>query len=199
MKLHLILSRLLSLLHTFPGCVLLVCHMDSPQNITLQKDFASKLFCFLRMGVPDQKIRAELWRRLLPPAAPLSASVNFIELGKRYELIPGEIRSAVARACAEAAMRGEEIVLQQSKDGCTDKDKGADKSAGMNEALKANRGVDETSTRPRSSSMTSETGVNTNNSVAVFAIRQKDLMLAGEAEVRKSRIGNYDLVSKLFL
>jgi hypothetical protein len=35
-KLHLLLSRMLEVLHRFPGCVVLLVHMDQPQNISLQ-------------------------------------------------------------------------------------------------------------------------------------------------------------------
>lgn len=104
-KLQLILSRLLSVLHAFPGCVVLICHMDAPQNITLQRDFAAQLFCFLRFVTPPHDIRAKLWARLLPPRAPLAKDINFAELGRRFELNAGSIRAAIARASAEAAMR----------------------------------------------------------------------------------------------
>ena len=76
--------------------------MDSPQNVTLQRDFASKLFCFLRMGCPSAELRAKLWRRLLPPLAPVAQDVGFTELGRRFDLNAGGIRNAVARAAAEA-------------------------------------------------------------------------------------------------
>lgn len=33
------------------------------------------------------------------------SDVSFVELGRRFDLNPGSIQSAVARACAEAAMR----------------------------------------------------------------------------------------------
>ena len=159
-KLHIMLGRLLSVLHTFPGCVLLVCHMDSPQNITLQRDFASKLFCFLRFGSPAPELRSKLWKQLLPHLAPVAEDVSFNELGRRFDLNAGGIRNAVARAAAEAAMRGEETTARLPS--------GAD-TADAAAAEKA------------------------------FQIRHKDLMLAGEAEVRKSRAGNYDLMSNLFM
>jgi hypothetical protein len=104
--------------------VVLIIHIDNPQNINLQRDFAVKLFCFLRIPVPPHDIRAKLWAKLMPPGAPLCFEgekklesgnkedkeekdkiVNFTELGRRYELNAGSIQAAIARACAEAAMR----------------------------------------------------------------------------------------------
>jgi SpoVK/Ycf46/Vps4 family AAA+-type ATPase len=104
-RLHLLLSRMLGVLHSFPGCVILICHMDSPQNLTLQQDLAMQLFCFLRFVVPPYSVRAKLWQRLLPGNAPLSKDISFIELGRRFEIQAGSIRAAIARASAEAAMR----------------------------------------------------------------------------------------------
>lgn len=142
-KLQLLLSRLLGILHSFPGCVVLIANMDSPQNITLQRDFAAQLFSFLRFIIPCHEVRCKLWQHLLPPLAPLGADINFNELGRKFELTPGSIASAIARAAAEAAMRD-------------------------------------------------------NNSTSGCKINQKDLMLAGDAEVSKLRHGNFELISRLF-
>jgi hypothetical protein len=38
----------------------LIVHIDQPQNITLQRDFAVKLFCFLRFSTPTHDIRYKL-------------------------------------------------------------------------------------------------------------------------------------------
>ena len=85
-KLHILLSRVLEVLHGFPGAVILLCHMDSPQNITLQRDFATKLFAFVRFMVPPHEVRAKLWRRMLPAHAPLAADVSFQELGRHFAI-----------------------------------------------------------------------------------------------------------------
>ena len=73
-KLHLLLSRILEILHNFPGVVLLLCHIDNPQNISLQRDFASRLFCMLKFSAKDTpyEIRAKQWRLLMPSNAPIS-------------------------------------------------------------------------------------------------------------------------------
>lgn len=36
-KLNVILSRIVEILHSFHGCVVLLCHIENPQNITLQR------------------------------------------------------------------------------------------------------------------------------------------------------------------
>lgn len=42
----------------------------------------------------------------MPAGAPVAEDVNYVELGKRFELGPSSIQAAVQRACAEAAYRG---------------------------------------------------------------------------------------------
>lgn len=111
-KLHLLLSRILGLLHAFPGCVFLLCHVDQPQLLTLQRDLATKLFSFVRFGLPPHDLRAKLWRSLLPAAAPLAADISFADLGRRFELTPGGIQAATSRAAAEAACRPAPLLCQ---------------------------------------------------------------------------------------
>eukprot|EP01035_Chromulina_nebulosa_P017063 gene17063-22575_t len=104
-KLHLLLRRLLDILIGFPGLVILICHVENPQNISLQRDFATKLFSFIRFTVPPSDIRINLWQKLLTHNVSLAKGISYIELGKKYELFPSSIASAISRAVAEAAMR----------------------------------------------------------------------------------------------
>lgn len=79
------------------------------------RDLSSRLFSFLRLSLPPADLRAKLWKALLPPNAPLQKAatgaaggvVDFTNLGRRFELYPGEIGGAVRVACAEVAARGE--------------------------------------------------------------------------------------------
>ena len=107
LRMNLLLTRVLDALHTFPGLVLLVCHIDDVQNLSLKRSLAVKLFNLMRFNIPPHSVRAELWRHLMPKKAPLDGSVNFNELGRRFELNSGSIQSAIAKACAEAVARGE--------------------------------------------------------------------------------------------
>ena len=144
-KLPAALSRVLEVLHGFPGTAVLLCHLDSPHGLTLQRDFASRLFGLVRFSpqLTPHDVRSRLWQALVPSAAPLEPGINFAELGRRFELSPGSIQSAVARACAESAMRDQ-------GPGC--------------------------------------------------AVRHKDLVAAGDAEVAKLRGGgaSFEIIAKMF-
>lgn len=120
-KLHLLLSRLLDILHNFPGLVILICHFDSPQRLNLEREFAMKLFACIRFVMPTSDVRAKIWFALLPKNVVISSSVSLIDLGKRFELYPASIASAISRAVAESAIRvssrddsvNAEVVIQQ--------------------------------------------------------------------------------------
>lgn len=86
------------------------------------REFATRLFSFLRFTIASHEIRTALWQALLPPGAIAQPTViptgnssasakksepklNFEQLGRRFELNAGSIRAAIASAVAEAAMR----------------------------------------------------------------------------------------------
>jgi hypothetical protein len=85
-----------------------------------RREFATRLFSFLRFTIAGHEIRTSLWQALLPPGAiaattaiPESSNgtakktekLNFEQLGRKFELNAGSIRAAIASAVSEAAMR----------------------------------------------------------------------------------------------
>jgi hypothetical protein len=86
------------------------------------REFATRLFSFLRFTIAGHEIRTALWQALLPPGAVAIADIataesssngaakkieklNFEQLGRKFELNAGSIRAAIASAVSEAAMR----------------------------------------------------------------------------------------------
>ena len=61
----------------------------------------------LEFPVPEATTRAKLWRQLTPKEAPLKDDVDFTELGTRFELTGGHIKSAVFRAAVEASLQAD--------------------------------------------------------------------------------------------
>lgn len=105
MKLPLLLSRLLDVFSSFPGLIILVCHIENAQNLILHKEFAARIYSFVRFTVPSHDLRASLWRELTPPNAPLHSNIDYIELGRKFELGPRGISNAISRACARVVGR----------------------------------------------------------------------------------------------
>ena len=105
MKLTILLSRLLDIFILFPGLIILICHVDNPQNLILHKEFSSRIFSFIRFTVPTHELRTLLWRELIPPNAPLSEDIDYNDLGRKFELGPRGISYSIARACSQALIR----------------------------------------------------------------------------------------------
>ena len=59
----------------------------------------------MRVVLPQADIRTQLWKALLPVNAPVATDIDFNTLGRKFELYPGSIESAIAHAAAEAASR----------------------------------------------------------------------------------------------
>jgi ATP-dependent 26S proteasome regulatory subunit len=65
---------------------------------------------------PDGASRALIWRRLIPPEAPLGADVDFNVLGQKYELSGGHIKNAVLRAACRAMAREKPMNMRILRD-----------------------------------------------------------------------------------
>ncbi|MCX8015298.1 MAG: hypothetical protein N2748_04690, partial [candidate division WOR-3 bacterium] len=64
----------------------------------------------IKFDVPKAEERAKIWRALIPLNAPLADDVNFIELGKRFELTGGEIKNAILKVVRECSIIGAEKI-----------------------------------------------------------------------------------------
>ena len=100
------LSKALDALGAYPGVVLLVAHVEDLSTLRFAPSFARRLALALPFSTPDAKLRAKLWRAVLPPACPLAGDVDFSRLGAKHELLPASIRRAALLAAAAAAKRG---------------------------------------------------------------------------------------------
>jgi len=114
------------------------------------------------------------------------------DLGRRFEFYPGTIAAAVARATAEAGMRGVPLYSQTTNKGTSN---GNSKEA--KEASSTTTTATSTATSTASSTTTSSDSTAAKKS-NICEIRQKDLMNAAEAEDAKLKAANYELMSKLF-
>ncbi len=95
-------AYLLSRIELFEGLVVLATNLR--QN--LDGAFARRLDFIIGFDPPDAGQRAQLWRRLLPPAAPLNPGVDIERLAALYAIPGGMIRSAAVSAGYLAADGG---------------------------------------------------------------------------------------------
>ncbi|KAJ1455377.1 P-loop containing nucleoside triphosphate hydrolase protein [Pelagophyceae sp. CCMP2097] len=98
------LARALGQLARYPGVVILVAHCEEPAAIRLAPDFLRHLSFALPVAKPDSKLRAKIWRAVVPETAPLAPDVDWGKLAK-HELLPSSIRRAAFTAAAIASAR----------------------------------------------------------------------------------------------
>ena len=98
-------AYLLSRIERFEGLVVLATNLR--QN--LDGAFARRLDFIVGFDPPDASQRAQLWRRLLPPGAPLDPGVDVERLAALYAIPGGMIRSATVSAGYLAAADGRVI------------------------------------------------------------------------------------------
>jgi hypothetical protein len=95
-------AYLLSRLERFDGVAVLATNLR--QN--LDTAFARRIEFIVPFDLPDVAEREELWRRHLPPGAPLAASVDCARLAALYDLPGALIRNAAVAAAFLAAADG---------------------------------------------------------------------------------------------
>jgi len=98
-------NYLLQRLESFTGICLLTSNHESHIDIAFQR----RLSLHLRFELPDAEQRAELWRAMLPDAAPVERTLDLEALGRRYAMSGGYIRNAALRAAFLAANDGTAI------------------------------------------------------------------------------------------
>ncbi|HZS35841.1 MAG TPA: ATP-binding protein [Polyangia bacterium] len=92
-------NYLLQRIETFSGIAILTTNQESVMDAA----FKRRIRYHVNFPFPTVEERALLWKRLIPPEAPLAADVDPARLAKRYEMSGGHIKSAVLRAAFAAA------------------------------------------------------------------------------------------------
>ncbi len=90
---------LLQLIERYDGLVLLTTNLKSSLDNALERRLSFKI----NFPFPDVKMRATIWRQLIPDTAPLEDDMDFELLGESFELSGGSIKNAVLRAAYRAA------------------------------------------------------------------------------------------------
>ena len=98
-------NYLLQRLESFTG----ICVLTSNHEANIDPAFQRRLSLHLRFDVPDLEERAQLWRAMLPAAAPVEQGLDFDTLAQRFSMTGGYIRNAALRAAFLAADEGSSI------------------------------------------------------------------------------------------
>ncbi len=103
-----VVNVLLQLIERHEGVVLLATNRAE----ALDKALTRRLGWHLRFAMPDARLRAGIWRALLPATVPVHGVLDFERLGRNFALTGGHIKNAVFKAAFRAARS--EIAVQQA-------------------------------------------------------------------------------------
>jgi SpoVK/Ycf46/Vps4 family AAA+-type ATPase len=102
---NLTVNYLLQRLEEYSGVAVLTTNKEA----SLDEALARRLSLHLRLDVPDEGAREELWHRHLPPGAPGAAGVDVERLAREFELTGGTIKNVALRAAFLAAARDQPL------------------------------------------------------------------------------------------
>ncbi len=89
-------------METHAGVVILITNLRD----RVDPAFLRRLKFAVHFPVPSADLRQRLWRLLLPQETPVSGPLDLAELARAHAMSGGDIKTAVFRAAAAAALRG---------------------------------------------------------------------------------------------
>lgn len=98
-------NHLLQRLERFDGVALLTTNYE--ENI--DEAFMRRVLFKVQFTFPEARDRSKLWRSMLPTQAELDGDIDFVRLGRAFEMSGGHIKNAVLRAAFAAAEAGDAI------------------------------------------------------------------------------------------
>jgi hypothetical protein len=95
-------NYLLQRLDSFEGIAILTTNFGN----AIDPAFKRRLTYRVTFPFPDEEMREQLWRSLIPPQVPIAGALDFAGLAQRFRLSGGYIRNAALRAAFLAAEEG---------------------------------------------------------------------------------------------
>jgi hypothetical protein len=98
-------NYLLQRLDSFEGIAILTTNFGN----AIDPAFKRRLTYRVTFPFPDEEMREQLWRSLIPPQVPVQGKLDFAGLSQRFRLSGGYIRNATLRAAFLAAEEGSSL------------------------------------------------------------------------------------------
>lgn len=96
------INYLLQRLDTFEGIAILTTNFGS----AIDPAFKRRLTYRVTFPFPDEEMREQLWKSLIPPQTPIAGKIDFASLSQRFRISGGYIRNAALRGAFLAAEEG---------------------------------------------------------------------------------------------
>jgi SpoVK/Ycf46/Vps4 family AAA+-type ATPase len=90
-----------------------LCILSTNRHATLDKAFERRISLKVEFAPPDRAMRADIWRKLLPPKMPLGRDVNLAALAE-HDLTGGEIKNVVMNTARLAVCRGADATVMDA-------------------------------------------------------------------------------------
>jgi SpoVK/Ycf46/Vps4 family AAA+-type ATPase len=98
-------NMLLQEIENFDGIVILTTNLEK----NIDKAFQRRIGFKIHFPFPEAEFRARIWKTLVPKACPVDPEMDWLELGRSFELAGGNIKNAVLRGAYHAAADGDVI------------------------------------------------------------------------------------------
>jgi SpoVK/Ycf46/Vps4 family AAA+-type ATPase len=98
-------NYLLQRLDSFEGIAILTTNFGN----SIDSAFKRRLTYRVTFPFPDEEMREQLWRSLVPAQVPVAGTLNFASLAQRFRLSGGYIRNAALRAAFLAVEEGSSL------------------------------------------------------------------------------------------
>lgn len=92
-------NMLLQEIENFDGIVILTTNLEK----NIDKAFQRRIGFKIHFPFPEAEFRARIWQTLVPKSCPVDPDMDWLELGRRFELAGGNIKNAVLRGAYQAA------------------------------------------------------------------------------------------------
>ena len=93
-------------LERFEGIVVLTTNMDAILDTALERRVSLKI----KFELPDENMRAEIWKTHMPTGVEISQDVDFVSLARRYDFAGGYIKNAVLNAMRRIAIKKQKLI-----------------------------------------------------------------------------------------
>jgi hypothetical protein len=100
-------NYLLQRIEAFTG----VCILTTNHESAIDEAFRRRLAIHVRFPLPDEAERADLWKVMFPPGAPVAGSIDSGSLARDFVMSGGYIKNALVRAAYLAADADEAIAM----------------------------------------------------------------------------------------
>lgn len=102
------INFLLQKLESYEGVTILTTNLSK----SIDEAFRRRIRFIVDFPMPDEAARVKLWKRMMPPHAPLSDDIKWGWLARTFEMSGGYIRNAVLKAAISAAAHDKPIDME---------------------------------------------------------------------------------------